>query len=178
MVPHFKLFYICSVTGLSQSSANICHALGLPQAHPYDAMHLANMLSQEVTDCRCKLTRQLFPWQGHWAAWDMICLRLTYFTYGGEFYEHRKGAAVCLLYCWERHSWRTPCHPEQHTIIIQIHYGDADGWLPSFLWHIAPEEKGWQTKCHCLQVASTHRWMLQLPIPPFISRQEQICQVP
>ena len=61
MVPHFKLFYICSVTGLSQSSANICHALGLPQAHPYDAMHLANMLSQEVTDCRCKLTRQLFP---------------------------------------------------------------------------------------------------------------------
>ena len=40
MVPHLKLFSICSVTGHPRSSANICHAPGLAEACPQYAMHL------------------------------------------------------------------------------------------------------------------------------------------
>ena len=40
MVPHLKLFSICGETGHPRSSANICHAPGLAEARPQDAMHL------------------------------------------------------------------------------------------------------------------------------------------
>ena len=45
MIPQFKLFFICGVTGHPPSSANICHAPGLAQARPHDAMHLPSMPS-------------------------------------------------------------------------------------------------------------------------------------
>ena len=41
IVPHLKLFTICSVTGPTSESANICHAPGLAQARLHDAMHLS-----------------------------------------------------------------------------------------------------------------------------------------
>ena len=41
-VPHLKLF-ICDVTGHPRSLANICHAPGLAQARPHDAMHLSSL---------------------------------------------------------------------------------------------------------------------------------------
>ena len=41
-VPHLKLF-ICGVTGHPRGSANICHAPGLAQARPHDAMHLPSL---------------------------------------------------------------------------------------------------------------------------------------
>ena len=40
MVPHLKLLSICSVTSLPQNSASICHAPGLAQTLPHDAMYL------------------------------------------------------------------------------------------------------------------------------------------
>ena len=40
MVPHLKLFSICSITGLPRNVANICQVPGLAQARPHDAMHL------------------------------------------------------------------------------------------------------------------------------------------
>ena len=47
MVPHLKLFFICSITGLPWSSANICHTPGLPQARPHDAMHLPSIMHSD-----------------------------------------------------------------------------------------------------------------------------------
>ena len=58
MIPHFKLFSICSVTGLPQTSANICHAPGLPQARPHDVMHLS---SNVIRIWRMKLYGQMLP---------------------------------------------------------------------------------------------------------------------
>ena len=50
MVPHLKLFSICSVTGLPWSSANICYAPSLAQAHLHDAMHLSCLIGASLNE--------------------------------------------------------------------------------------------------------------------------------
>ena len=61
MVPHLKLFSICSVTGLPLSSDNICHAPGLAQAGPHDAMHLPSYAEKNGSSAAAQHILQWFP---------------------------------------------------------------------------------------------------------------------